>query len=194
MAGWGSLETAKLFVALLTPIAVAMIGFFLSNRLKQLDLKQWRSQKLVEKRLSVYDDLVPDLNKLLCYFSYVGDWRDLNPGDIVLLKRKIDRKIHLAAPLFSPIFFGKAMTFLQLCYKTFNEWGRDATLKTKFGRRKESRPDWKAEWELCFADEVSDIAMIKNAYREVVEIIARDIGVHEGGLVPPAGRSPDNIR
>src|SRR5438552_6886102 len=129
---WNSLEATKLFVSLLTPIAVAVFGFLMSRKLKQLDLRQWRSQKLIEKRLSVYDDLVPDLNKLLCYFTYVGDWRDTNPPEIVALKRSIDRKVYLAAPLFSPSFFEKTMAFLHLCFKPLTDWGWVPRLKPNF--------------------------------------------------------------
>ena len=52
---------------------------------KQFEHAQWRSQKLVEKRLAVYDDMVPAFNDLLCYFTYVGSWRDLNPPTVVSL-------------------------------------------------------------------------------------------------------------
>jgi hypothetical protein len=192
---WNSLEATKIFASLLTPLVVAIFGFFISRRLKQLDLQQWRSQKLIEKRLAVYDDLVPDLNRLFCYFTYVGDWRDINPPEVIAMKRSIDRKIYLATPLFSPSFFEKTTGFMQFCYKTFNDWGRDATLKTKFERRKQSRPnDWKAEWDHCFATEVSELDAIKKAYQELVETISSDIGVHEKVIVPPFGRSPQNIR
>ena len=190
---WDKLEVAKLFVSLLTPIAVAVIGFFISRRIKQLDHSQWRSQKLIEKRLSVYDDLVPDLNQLFCYFTYVGSWRDMNPPDVVVLKRKIDKKIYLAAPLFSKDFYEKSTTFIRNCFQTYNDWGRDATLKTKFQRRKESRPDWKVEWDNCFASTETDQEAIKKAYRQAVEAIARDIGVHDEFVVPPTGRSPTDI-
>ena len=192
---WNSLEIAKLAATLLTPIVVAVIGFFISRRLKQLDHSQWRSQKLIEKRLSVYDDLVPDLNRLLCYFTYVGDWRDTDPPDVVALKRKIDRKIYLAAPLFSDSFFKTNSTFLNLCFRTYNEWGRDASLKTKFERRRESRlADWKKEWEQCFANEATPLEEIQEAYGAAVQAIARDIGVHDGFSMPPPARNPRDIR
>jgi hypothetical protein len=195
MHDWTSLEIAKLVASLLTPIAVAIIGYFISSRLKSLDHRQWRSQKLIEKRLSVYDDLVPDLNRLLCYFTYVGEWRDVSPKDIVKLKRQIDRKTHLNAPLFSSDFHASIEKFLHHCFQTYNDWGHDAKLKTSFGRRKESAPQfWQPEWEQCFAIEDTPQDVIKSAYKHAVEAIDRDIGVRDNATLPPAARSPTEIR
>ena len=76
------------------PIVVILLGFWVNQKTKRLEHLQWRSQKLVEKRLAVYDDLAPDLNDFLCYFTFVGLWKELRPPDVVALKRKVDRKIH----------------------------------------------------------------------------------------------------
>ncbi|SFB41592.1 hypothetical protein SAMN04515620_1756 [Collimonas sp. OK607] len=108
---WNWLEIVKLLASVLTPIALAVFGIYVHHITKRFEHVQWRSQKLVEKRLSVYEDLAPLFNDLLCYFTYVGCWRDLNPPDVVTLKRTIDKKIHIAAPLFSPQFFASSMAF-----------------------------------------------------------------------------------
>src|SRR5256885_5580381 len=101
---WSWLEVAKLSASLLVPAALAALGIYIHRVTKQFEHLQWRSQKLVEKRLGVYDDLAPQLDDLLCYFTYVGCWRDLDPPDVVALKRVVDKKVYLAAPLFSVEF------------------------------------------------------------------------------------------
>ena len=45
---WNSLEIAKLVIAFLTPLSVALFGWFVSRRLKKLELAQWSNQKLIE--------------------------------------------------------------------------------------------------------------------------------------------------
>ncbi len=87
---WNSLELAKLIVEGLVPIFIIAVGLFLDNRLKKIEHKQWRNQKLIEKRLAIYDDLAPLLNDLMCYYAYIGNWKKLEPIEIVKYKRVID--------------------------------------------------------------------------------------------------------
>ena len=191
---WNWLEIAKIVAGLLTPVALAGLGVYIHRVTKQFEHLQWRSQKLIEKRLAIYDDLTPHFNDLLCYFTYVGCWKELDPPNLVKLKRSLDKATHLAAPLFSPAFFEACQKFQGLCFETYNGWGRDALLKTQFQRRKDARPaDWNTEWDGCFSDSVSDPKEIRNSYAQLMEIFATDIGVHSSFVVPPSGRIPHNI-
>jgi hypothetical protein len=192
---WNWLEVAKFGTGLLTPAAVAALGVFIHRVTKRFEHLNWRSKKLIEKRLAVYDDLAPHFNDLLCYFTYVGCWKDLEPPAIVALKRTIDRKIHLAAPLFSESFFVACMGFQSLCFETYTGWGRDALLRTQFERRQQAREnDWRADWNGCFSESASDPKTIRLAYVEVMQLFAADIGVHPTFVVPRPGRIPANIR
>ena len=69
---WNSLEIAKLLLGLLTPAAVAALGFYLQRVAGRLENRKWANQKIVERRLAIYDEIAPMLNDLLCYFTYVG--------------------------------------------------------------------------------------------------------------------------
>lgn len=190
---WNWLEVAKLLASVLTPLALAGVGVYVHRVTKRYEHGQWRSQKLVEKRLSVYEDLAPDLNDLLCYFTYVGCWRDLNPPNVVAMKRSIDKKIHLAAPLFSEEFFRSCMAFQALCFEIYNGWGQDALLRTAVERRREARSDWESEWDACFSYEAAEPAEVRAAYSQVMESFSRDIGVHPQAFIPSTGRPPANV-
>jgi hypothetical protein len=192
---WNSLEIAKLTAGLLTPAALAFFGVYIHRLTKRFEDLQWRSQKLIETRLKIYDELAPQLNDLLCYFTYVGCWKDLNPPEVIALKRTIDKKVFLAAPLFSESFFSACMEFQNLCFETYSGWGRDALLRAQFERREKARPnEWKAEWKECFSDSASDPKAIRAAYKEIMEAFAVDIGVHPSFVVPHSGRVPGNIK
>ena len=191
---WNSLEAVKLASGLLTPAALAFLAVYIHRVTKRFEHIQWRSQKLIEKRLSIYDDLAPHLNDLLCYFTYIGCWRDLDPPAVISLKRLIDKKLHLAAPLFAEGFFDACMEFQNLCFETYTGWGRDARLRTKFERRQEGYADkWDIQWQANFSDSISDPAAIKAAYKRVMEAFAQDIGVHSSFAIPSSGEVPFNI-
>lgn len=76
---WTSLEIAKLAIEFLTPLAVIGIGLFINRRLKQIEHIQWSNQKIIEKRIELYDRLSPLLNRLLCFYTWIGYWRDISP-------------------------------------------------------------------------------------------------------------------
>jgi len=175
---WNSLEIAKLLLGLLTPAAVAALGFYLQRVAERLQSRQWANQKIVEKRLAIYDEIAPMLNDLLCYFTYVGSWREMDPPDVIKLKRDLDKKLHLAAPLFPAIWAEKARAFTHGCFKTFGlRWGGSAQLRTQWKNRAGVHAKtWQTEWEVCFCDEVTPPREIQQLYQSVVAEFSRSFG------------------
>lgn len=176
-SAWSSLEVAKLISTFATPIVVACLGIYFHRIAKQFEHSQWSHQKVVEKRLQVYDSLCPQLNDLLCYFTHIGKWRDVSPEWIVQKKRKIDREIHLAGPLFSNEFFDSCMDFMNICYETYNGWGKDATLRTEWEDRREAHKNWKEEWNQCFSRDFADHEEIRAAYSRIMDAFSADLGL-----------------
>lgn len=48
----------------------------------------------------------------------LGGWRDLDPDKVVELKRSIDERVYLTAPLFSEEFFDACMALQSACFAT----------------------------------------------------------------------------
>ena len=150
---WNSLEIAKLIISTFTPLIVLIIGLWISRSLKRLEPLQWTNQKITEKRIEVFEELAPLLNDLLCYFNFVGCWKDLTPPEVIKLKRKMDRIVHVNAPLFSKEFLNRYYDFTNACYSTYSGWGQDAKLRTLWERRKMAAGDsWDVKWGECFAN------------------------------------------
>jgi hypothetical protein len=192
-ADWNSLEIAKLAVSCATPIVVGCLGIYIHRVTKRFEHSQWRNQKVIEKRLAIYDELAPHLNDLLCYYTYVGNWRDLDPTAIVAMKRDVDKKIYLAQPLFSPAFFGACMNFMSLCYETYTGWGEDAKLRSKFEHRRAKHPNWSPTWEAFFSDKPSEPQELRQAYKQLMRVFASEVGLTTPVNIP-TGRVPGNIK
>jgi hypothetical protein len=127
-ATWSGLEIAKLVVAALTPIVVAAAGYWINRRLRSLEAAQWSQQKIVERRIQAYDELAPSLNRLFCFFAYVGSWKETQPAEVISLKRSLDERAHISAPLFDADFLRLYNELLDCCFTTFGIWGEDAKL------------------------------------------------------------------
>lgn len=192
---WNSLEITKLIISAATPLIVLSLGIWVNKRLKILEQLQWANQKVIEKRLQTYDQLIPLLNDILCYFTFIGSWKEQKPKEIVDIKRIVDKIVYINAPLFSKDFLLKYNSFIELCYSTYSGWGKDAKLKTVFQRRKETNPNWEEDWEEFFTkEETSKPDQIKNSYQDFVKYFAEQIGIGLFKDSVESGDIPYNIR
>jgi hypothetical protein len=120
---WNSLEVAKLAASLLTPLLLLALGIWVHRISKRFEATQWANQKVIEKRLSVYDELAPLLNKLLCLYTYVGDWKELTPPEIVQTKRDVDRIFYINEFLLTDVV-ERYHEFIALCFDMHGTYGR----------------------------------------------------------------------
>jgi hypothetical protein len=184
-SAWNSLEIAKLSIAALTPVFVAIVGFWLNRRLKSLEQAQWSQQKVIERRIKAYDDLATPLNQLFCFYCYVGTWKELSPPEVVQMKRKLDQTAYTSAPLFDDQFLPRYNALMDACFTILGEWGTDAKLRTLPDRREEAAhmagKPWRPTWESCFAsrDEKCDPNQVKDAYADLMAYLAAAIGAVE---------------
>jgi len=182
---WNSLEVVKLIISILTPIIIAFIAFRFNKVLKKLDKKQWTNQKIVEKRIEIYDKIVPKLNDMLCFYCYVGNWKELSPLDIVQIKRELDKEINIYAPLFSDNLLNNYNEFINLCFESFTGWGNNAKIKSKYGHRQDHYIGWDSDWEKCFnTEEVIEPKILRKKYSELMEVFRTDMEIFQSGIYP----------
>ena len=89
------MEVVRIVVSALTPVTVAIVGYFLNRRLKSIDDAQWQNRKITEKRLELYDQIAPDLNTIFCFLYWVGDWKEISPRQVVEAKRRLDKVVNI---------------------------------------------------------------------------------------------------
>ncbi|NIK89274.1 hypothetical protein FHS83_002592 [Rhizomicrobium palustre] len=173
---WTWLELAKLLAQSFTPIALVILGLFVQRALKRFEHKQWRNQKLIERKLQVYDKLAPLFNTLLCYYTFVGTWKEHSPADIIKLKREIDGLVHLNKPLFEKEFSEAAEAFEAICFEMYTGMGKDARLRTFRNDHNEGyRGAWEASWDECYSNDPVDPPLVRIAYDRVIAAMVDEI-------------------
>ena len=192
---WNSLEVVKIIVGILTPVSVVVIGLWINTQLKKLDHSQWVNQKVIDRRLKLFDEMAPQLNDLVCYFTYVGCWKDLKPEEVIGLKRNLDKLAHVYAPLFNEDFIKKYNSFVGLCYESYTGWGNDAKLRTNYKRRKEAAgDDWRESWKNLFSEkDIPDPSGVKKEYTHFMHYFASELDINLNGSNVNSGRVPLNI-
>lgn len=180
--GWTSLEIAKLVIAALTPLVVAVIGAFFARTLKRAENEQWFSQKLVEKRIELLDKALPELNDLYCYFVWVGNWKKLSPVDVIERKRRLDRLFYANRPFFSSEAMIAYERFQVALFKMYPGPGKSSLLRTATRSQNGDRPadypgDWRSEWTDMFDPETHEgWDRIKQLYEELTVRLAAEVG------------------
>ncbi|HHB92370.1 MAG TPA: hypothetical protein ENK59_04055 [Thioploca sp.] len=77
---WNSLEVAKLAISVFTIVILVFVPYWIERFVRKLESVNWINQKVIERKLQVYDETIPLLNDLLCFYTRVGNWQDLSPS------------------------------------------------------------------------------------------------------------------
>ena len=174
---WADIVTA--ISSALVPVVVVVLGIILGRR-------QSRNVELLRVRLGYYQQLAPGLNRLMCYLTFIGTWRDESPIEIVALKRNLDSTFFVAAPLFSPDVEQAYRSFTHSAFRTFGEWGQDARINTSAYRRRQfwkGPGGWNEGWDAMFAvaDEESiskeSLERIQSRYDALVAALVADTSI-----------------
>lgn len=174
---WSSLEIAKLLAAVLTPLSVVLFGWLISRHLKRLELAQWSNQKLIEKRLIIYDEISPILNKLYCFYVWVGYWQDISPDEVMQAKRDLDRIVNVYRHLFDDDVYVAYQQYINALFKTFNGAGEHANIRSNIrgidGDRTVHRSyDWNPVWDNRFTtDNIATKAEVSKLYFVLMEAL-----------------------
>lgn len=180
-SSWSSLEIAKLIVSMLSPLAVVGIGYLITRATKRLESVQWANQTVIQRRLEIFSEVAPKLNRLLCFALFVGGWKDTTPSDAVRLKREIDETIYVNRVLFSPQLFEAYSQYMQILFHMYARTDSDALIRaeivTTLGDRRKL-PWWEVAMEPCFASgQIPSQAEILAAYDALGERFRRDLYV-----------------
>jgi hypothetical protein len=115
---------------------------------------------------------------------------------MIRLKRTLDERAHISAPLFDRDFLTVYNDLLDRCFTTFAGWGEDAKLRTLTDRRKMALGDrWKPEWDECFVarSEAPAPSEIRTAYTSLMTYLAAAMGATEADAhILGSGRLPAN--
>jgi hypothetical protein len=181
----GNLVIAALILAVLALIMMVVVAFRFSRIIKGMKKKQWTNQKIVEKRMEIYDRMAPRLNDIYCFYSYVGNWKEITPPDILRIKRDLDKEMNIFAKLFSDVLSEKYRSFMLLCFVSKTGWEHDEKIKSLYELRKEQCTEWDDDWIQYFdTNNVVEAPKIKERYDALTDSFKDDLVVLQYGDYP----------
>ena len=170
---WSSVQIATLAVGALTPLTVAGLGVLLARASRRLEQVQWANQTVVSRRLELFADIAPGLNKLLCFATFVGSWKELEPAAVIALKRRLDETMYANRVLFSEELFEAYRHFMGTLFAMWTSTDADAPLRapieSQWGSRR-NMPWWEDSMTALFSTtDPSSTDDIQDAYEQLSE-------------------------
>jgi hypothetical protein len=177
-SSWNSVQIATLAVQALTPLTVAGLGFFLARATRRLEQVQWANQTVVTRRLEIFGQVAPALNQLLCFATFVGGWKDIQPREAISLKRKLDETMYANRVLFSAPLFSAYQEFMATLFAMYATTDADAHLRVSIDSNWGSHrnmPWWQDSMNSLFSAETVSIEEIQAAYEQLAERFRGDL-------------------
>src|SRR5215831_5338292 len=176
---WSSVEIATLAVGALTPITVVVLGVLFARASRRIEQVQWGNQTVVTHRLDIFAQLAPGLNQLLCFATFVGGWKEIQPRQAVAVKRMLDETLYRNRVLFSDQLFAAYHQFMATLFTMFATTDADALLRAPIESRWGSRrntPWWDESMARLFiSDNLASLDDIQAAYEELAQRFRADL-------------------
>ena len=174
-----SLEVWKIIVSALTPIAIAVAGYFINKAIKtrEHELTVLRSKQDIRK--GIYDDIGPKLNKIFCFIVDVGDFGQYEPPHIRDLKDEINRKFHTYKMLWQDKTINAYDKFIESSYSEYSGgMGTPGKIRALTAEKKKffelTGKRWKPEWDEMFTQPIDKRQMF-TIYDGLVEAFIDDM-------------------
>ena len=118
-----------LWLQLISVLLATAFGVVFLIRLRSIDDALWQSRLIIYKRLEIYDQIAPDLNRIYCFRRLLGYWKEISPPDLIATKRRLDRAVNINRHLLSEEFYRAYLDFMGVTFRTFTGPGEDAKIR-----------------------------------------------------------------
>jgi len=171
-------EWWKIAVSALTPIAIAVLTYFISISLNEKQSFLRKEEQILSEKQKTYAKLGEHLNIIFVYVTDVGDFRDYTPQEIMKRKREADRIFYMYRPFWSCGTVSKYFSFMNASFDMYaGGLGRDALIKNDVKEKREAykiqNKEWNPEWDNLFA-KFTDFK-VEQAYYDFVSSILDDV-------------------
>jgi hypothetical protein len=174
------MQIVTVVVDALTPLTVAGLGFYVARASRRIEQVQWANQTVVTRRLDIFGQLAPGLNQLLCFATFVGGWKEIQPSQAIALKRQLDETMYANRVLFSEQLFAAYHHFMATLFAMYATVGADAQLRapidSQWGDRR-NMPWWDESMTGLFNSNAASLDEIQAAYDELAERFRADLYV-----------------
>jgi len=167
----------KIFVSALTPIAIAVLTYFITSSLNVKESMLRKSEQILSEKQKTYSKIGEDLNIIYVYAADVGDYRQFTPNQIIDRKRDADRTFFMYRPYWSGETQNKYNAFMHAAFEMYAGPGLNAKIKTSDVQKKlafsAERKQWDGAWDNMFTGSADPA--LEQSYYALVSCFLSDI-------------------
>ena len=174
----------SLFVNIMLPVVLVFIGQRINRSIKELEHSHWANQKIIERRLQLFDHIAPKLNDLYCFYMFIGRWKEISPVDLVKIKRELDRLVYTYRAILGVEFTENYRHFMDtVAFHVYNKAGENARIigeiANRLGDRKiHANYEWQEEWQDEFYfDRKFDRELFVDEFFKVMQAFQNSLGL-----------------
>ena len=174
-----------LWLQLISVLLATAFGVVFLIRLRSIDDALWQSRLIIYKRLEIYDQIAPDLNRIYCFRRLLGYWKEISPPDLIATKRRLDRAVNINRHLLSEEFYRAYLDFMGVTFRTFTGPGEDAKIRAVVvhdlgDRRVHAAYDWDEAYEWMFdAEDMPTDYQVDEAYMQAMNGLKCSVGLRD---------------
>lgn len=160
------------------PVVLLFLGWGYTSHSARLEDRRARSRIATEWRLEVFRDLSMELNELRQFYTYVGEWKSMEPDAVIATKRRLDRLVRGNSFLWSEETLAAYDGFALVAFTEGRGRGTVMQLKANVEMHAE-RSDWTDDWRDRFvppADRVSRRDFLE-AHDSFLDAVVIDLGL-----------------
>lgn len=194
--GPSAFDVATLAVQVMTPLAVVGLGLLITRASRRVESIEHVNRAIIMRRADIFELVAVKLNRLLCFATFVGTWKEITPIEALNLKRDIDETLYANRLIFSDNLFASYRHLMTCLFAMYATVGHDALLKvpiaTQWGDRT-NLPWWKEEMQDLFvpASQQSADPRIQQAFDQLASAWRADLYVTDSTRPVLSDSSPD---
>ena len=172
------LEIIKIIASISTPIIILVLGAWAKNVAIDYERRASLNNRVIEKRVELYEKVDEDLNDIFVYLTQVGNWKELTPQMVVEKKRRVDKIMYTSRPYWSDVAFQAYSEFMNSAFETYTGIGEDAKFRTETRQFKEL-PNWDESWSRWFSTNPTGISELQSKYSALMKRLAGEFGYYQ---------------
>ena len=172
------LEIVKIVASVSTPVIVLLLGVWAKNIAIDYEKRASLNDRVIEKRVELYEKVDEDLNDIFVFLTQVGNWKELTPQMVVEKKRQVDKVMYTSRPYWSDVVFNAYIEFMGSAFETYTGIGEDAKFRTEIWQFKEL-PHWKESWSKWFSSKPTNISELRSRYNILMKRFAGEFGYYQ---------------
>ena len=104
--------TLEILKIILMPVVLLVLGAWLKKIADKHEKRASLHERIIEKRIAIYENIGADLNNIYVFLLQVGHWKALTPAEVVEKKREVDKIMYVNKSLIGRRRFLKRMKIL----------------------------------------------------------------------------------